>query len=90
MFAFHQIAQLERLIEFVICLVGFVIKNHMNVISFSRRRIFMRFVAFQIAGEMKLNRDVRTTHNCIFGRRDDVQLWLRLILLAALLHKFEN
>ena len=49
MFAFSDVAQLERLAKFVISLVRLIVENHVNVIALAGRRVFVRHVTFQIA-----------------------------------------
>ena len=48
--AFRDISQLERLIQIVISLVRLIVEDHVNVITHAGLRIFVRHVAFQIAG----------------------------------------
>ena len=43
-FAFGHVAQFERLIDFVICLVRLIVEDHVNVIALAGRRIFVRHV----------------------------------------------
>src|SRR5437867_12663283 len=87
MSSFADVSQLEGLIERVISLVRLIVQDHVNVIAFARRRIFVWHVTFQVSAQIQFDVDSRAINGRMIRGRDDTQDGIRLVLFATLLYQ---
>src|SRR5207237_9987016 len=89
--AFGDVAQLERLIEVVVGLVGLIVEDDVDVVALHRRgvvadhrrRVFAGLVAFEFAAEVEFQLDGRAADGRALFRLHYLERGLGILLLAA-------